>query len=89
MMINSDNYFDFWDIFRNELIGSTELFITIGAVIIILGMLKYKAPLEAQIITIILWFSIIFAKTYNILIWSTVLLTVGFIFYYSLRKLFR
>lgn len=85
----TETYLDFWHIFRDELIGDTNLFIIAGAITIWFIGSKLKFPFEINLMAVCLWFAIIFAKTFNMLIWATLGILASFAFYYALKQLFE
>ena len=87
-MAIQDVYLDFWEVFRNEIIGSTNLFIGISLAVIIYFSLKHRISYPVTLLMAGLWLSIIFEKTGIILIWASVLFGAGFIFYFALNKVF-
>lgn len=80
------NYFDVWDIFRNEIVGDTTLFIVLALILVIYYGLKYKMPYQVLLLLSLLLLSIMFEETRNIGMWAFILLIVGGIFYYTLSK---
>jgi len=87
--MNQTAYFDLWDIFANELIGSVPLLIVIGAIAILLLGIRSKMPYQVIGILEIIWLGIIVSKTSNVAIWFYVVLVVGLAFYYSISRAFK
>lgn len=84
--MNQTAFFDLWDIFANELIGSVPLMIVIGAVVILLVGIKSKIPYPVLGMLEIIWFGIIVSKTNILIIWIYIVLIAGAAFYYSVSK---
>ena len=84
--MDQSNYLDLYDIFRNELIGDTNLFIIIGLLILTYYSIKYKVPWQVLTLIIILWIAIIFEKTGNLLLWAFLGVFVVAIAYWYLNK---
>lgn len=88
-MVDQTAVFDIWDLFRNELIGDTVLFILLSALALL--YLAKIADLDWRVTTLLmlLWFSILFSQTLIVTIWVFVVFISGLLFYNGISKLFK
>ncbi len=89
MTITSNNYFDLYNLFVNELIGDLWLAVIIGLIIIFVISLKSRVPHEVNVLFAVLWLSIIYATSFIDNIWVLLVMFVGLIFYYRMNKSFQ
>ncbi len=89
MVINTDNFLDFYDIWVNELVGDVWLFIFLGLIVIWYLAIKSKMPTEVSFLFAIIFLSAIFAKTGLTILWVFTVLGAGLIFYYKISKIIR
>ena len=87
--MNQDNYFDIWDIFANELVGSVWLTIIIGLALIYYFSARYNFSFQVSIMMGMLFLSVVAAITLNPLIWAFVVLFAGTLFYFMLSSKLR
>ncbi len=83
------NYFDFWDIIVNQLLGSVEIFIVFGLIIVIYFAIRKNMSGAATILMSVLFLSIIVAKTSSNMIWVYIILAAGIILYIPYNKLIK
>ena len=88
-MIDTNNIFNFYHIFRNELIGDTTLFIFISYGLANYFLLKSKTSYKITIIVNVLLSGLMFEMTRNLLIWTLLLLYVGYVTYSTFNKLLK
>jgi len=89
-MTTTDNYFDFWNIISNELIGDISLTVIVGLGIIYFFASKYNFTYQVTILLSILYLAVISAILVdNIMIWGFVVLIAGTIFYYAISSKLR
>ena len=74
------DYFDFWNILRNELIGSTIMFIVIGIILIIIISKIKNLFSQTTIMLVGLWLCVIFIKTQLMILWLLTVLCCGLVF---------
>ena len=79
-------YFDFWSILRNELIGDTWLTIFIITIFFLFLTVKFKMPFELQFLFLILVLAMLYSQTLIILLWLAIVMAVGLIFYWMVSK---
>lgn len=89
MAFNPENYLDIWNILVYEIIGSVELTIIIGFILIAFFSVKYMIPYQVGIMMMILYFIIIAAITKDMGYWTLVILFVGLILYGILSRKLR
>ena len=82
MTLNPNNYFDVWGPMQ-ELIGETDLIVTVTIVIVAYMSLKADLDMGPTILLILLWASILFAQTFLVGLWIFVVTSTGLIFYYN------
>ena len=90
-MLNATNYFDFYDIFVNELIGDIWLFILLGLIIIWFLTLKMNLPYQLLLLLGVLWIGIVFSTVFDtlILFWVFAILGIGVLWYYAINRSIR
>jgi len=86
--LNQTQPFDLWQI-SNELIGDVWLLIFVGLIVTWYLTIKGKLGYKTGTILSVLWLSIIFAQTREIIIWTFVILFVGVIFYFIQARAIR
>ena len=89
MVLDMNNFLDFYDIWVNELVGDIWLFIFLGLILITFLAIKSKMPTEVSFMFSILFLAAIFSKTGMTALWAFTVLAVGTIFYYKLSKIIR
>lgn len=85
-MVVQENFFDLYDFFVNELIGSPQLAVILGAGIIIYLGLKFKIRLEPISLLVGIFFLMMFSNTALIIIYTSIVLVVGLLFYFGIDK---
>lgn len=85
-MVDVTNFLNFREIFVNELIGSPELTVVVGLVVIFFVAAKAKLEYELFALFGLLWMVIMYEVTSIELIWVSVVLGVSTIFYYMVNK---
>jgi len=78
--MQSSEFFNLWDVFRNELIGSTWLFIFLGFIVICyVGVRYFKLPFSATVVLGVLFLAIVGAsETTGVpALWGLIVLGVG------------
>lgn len=89
MVFDPNNYFDIWNILAYEIIGGVTLTMIVGLVLIAFFSAKYQIPFQTGIALMVLYMAIISVLTYNIGLWSLVVLVVGGLFYWVLARMWR
>lgn len=89
MTITPDNYLDFWNLLVNELVGSAFLFTILGLILVAYFGLRYRLPIEATMMFMILFVGVVVSYAYNQFLWMVVLLVVGVLIYSFLPKITR
>ena len=84
----STQFFDLYQIFVNELIGSVFLAIIFFMIIIWFTAIKLKMPFQLSILFGLLFILIMFAETFIMILYVFVVLIVGGLFYYAVSKIF-
>lgn len=86
-MISTTTFLDLKDVFFNEIIGDVTLGVIIGLLLIWIFSAKKNMPLKLSLYFGILWLAV-FTIGYPelLIIRITIVLAVGFTFYYSLSK---
>ena len=87
--MNIDNFLDIWDILVNELVGSVWLFVFLGIVVTIYAAAKCRLSSEVTFMLVLLFLSIIFARSNLIILWVFIVLGGGTLFYYMYQKVIR
>ena len=81
-----EDYFDVYNIFVNEIIGSVIIALFIVIIIINIAAIKAKTPFGLiglfNILVLIFFFSVAFLQ----IIWVFVVLIAGMVFYYNMSK---
>ena len=88
-IVNIDEFFDLYDVFANELVGDTNLFVILGNIVISFLAVKFKMPYPIIILINLLWLSTIFAHTNQLVLWVIVGLVVGILFYYAFSRFWK
>ena len=86
MVIIESEVFDFWGIISNIIIGDVWLTIFIFAIGIIIMTIKFKMPVELQMIFLVMILVALFSKTLLMIIWVFTVLIVGAIAYWFISK---
>lgn len=87
MTLNSENFFDFYGILVNELIGGVELTAIVMSLVIVVIGIKYKMPYEGITLLCTLWLMILFTQANGlIVIYVMLLLLVAMMFYFAVYK---
>ena len=89
--MNMSNYLDFKQVWVNELVGDTWLFLILGLIIIWLVAAKAKIPFQVTSLLSILWISVCFTIGYGefTILWAMAIMGAGFVFYYGVAKLLK
>ncbi len=82
-------YFDFKDIYFNELIGDVWLGVFIGILLILIICIKNRIPANVIILLETIWLGAVFAATNLLIIWAYMVLVVGIIAYYTISKIIQ
>lgn len=80
--------FDLWQL-SNELIGDIWLLLIVGLFATWYLVLKGKIGYKVGTMLSIIWLSIFFAQTNEILVWIIVVLAAGLTFYFTWSKAIR
>ncbi len=86
MIIPESEIFDFWGIISNVLIGDVWLTIFLFSIGIIFMTIKFKMPVELQIIFLVMILAALFSQTLLLIIWVFTVLIVGAIAYWFISK---
>ena len=87
--MNPENFFDFYSIIVNEIIGGVILTTIIGIFLLTILGIKSKMPLEVIIIFNMLWLLIIFSQTTIYVVYAYTVLFVGALFYFMMKNVVR
>lgn len=86
-MIDNTNYFDFGNLWFNELVGDFWLGTFIGLIVVVIACIKIKTPYPVTIMLCMLWIGAVFSyNTTALILWVFLVLFVGTVFYYSMGK---
>lgn len=83
------DYFDIWNIFSNEIVGSILLSIIIAFILVYFFSAKFRFPFQIAIMMGILLGAVLYALTLEPIIWVIVLLVVGTLFYFMVSSKIR
>jgi len=76
------NFFDLFDLFVNELIGTLWLTVFLGAIVIYFMSIKMNLPHPMGLLFVMLWFMIMYAISGSLtILWIIPVLFAGTIFY--------
>lgn len=89
MTITEDNFLDLGNLFINEIVGSTSLFIIIGLIVINYYGVRSSLPFQVNMVNSFLWAGLIMSYVYNELLWMLSLFVIAIIFYALYPKLFK
>lgn len=87
--LSSVNFFDMFDLLRNDLAGDTNIFIIGGFVIIWYLGLKFKMPFAINLLLAGLWAAIVYDVVANLTAWILLVLGGSFSFYYAIKDVFQ
>jgi len=90
-MVDVNNYFNFYDIFVNELIGNIWLAFFVGLIIIYIGSVRANMPQEITIMFSVLWAAIMFsvATSTLLIVWILLGIFVSGLVYYRYSRTLR
>jgi len=88
-MVNASAYFDLYDTLVNEIVGSLELFVILGIILIFLASRKMGVNYFASILFNLVFVTIVLAVAYNPAWWAIVLLMVGLTFYMAMANVIK
>ena len=88
MTIFIDNYLDLYQVVVNEIAGDIWIAIALTLFFLFYWGVKFKIPMEAQLLLSVLVIGAFFAGTLLGALWAFVVLFVGAWFYFSVAKLF-
>lgn len=89
--MNMSNYFDLKEVWVNELIGDTWVFLFVGLIMIWIISAKAKIPFQISGLLSIIWISLCFTISYSefSILWALAIIAAGFMFYYGVAKLLK
>lgn len=88
-MVDSTNFLDLYDVFVNELVGSTMLFVIVGVIIIFYVAAVYRMPFQAVGMLVALFLMVYIANTLDWFLYVLVLIVAGLLFYLMVARLIR
>lgn len=82
-----EDYFDLYNIFVNQIVGDVWLTIILALLaLFVIGIKKYKMPLEPLVLMAMLVLVAFFSETFIIIIWAFVGLSVAAFFYWVISR---
>lgn len=87
-MSSIDNYFNWYDLFVNQVSGSQPIFLFLSIIVIAFVCAKFRFPNIVSFTIFIIW-CLILAATMNQIILPVILLVVGFFISWTISRLVR
>ena len=82
-------YFNFYDIFVNELFGDVWLFAIVGIILVWFICIRCRLPYHVPLLFTIIFFGMVYSQNPAtlLLFWIIALMLTGFIFYYMISRM--
>jgi len=85
-MTDPNQFFDFFNLYFNEIIGNTVLGVGIGFIIIVIAGLRFNMPQQVIRVFVGLWALVVAFYVNLLILYIVVLLIYGYWFYLALAN---